>query len=140
MAELVITAANFRNINCAEEILVAGETMSRGQYVYKDSQTQKVWLAQRDGQQFEARVHGVVTADVAAGQRVAVARPGGDIEPGGTLAAGFAYYLGGAAARGTVEQSGLSIPASTHYGTVVFLAKTTARARLLCEASDAAAA
>lgn len=140
MAELSITAGNFRNINCGTAKTIAGEAIARGQYIYIDSVSGKAWLAQRDGQAFEARVAGVAEGDVAAGQQVTYLLPGGDFVPGGTLAASFAYYLGGATARGTVEQSGASIPASTHYGTVVFIAKSTTVARLICVASDAVAA
>jgi hypothetical protein len=140
MAELTITAGSFRNINCGTAKAIAGEAMTRGQYIYIDSVSGKAWLAQRDGQAFEARVAGVVTGDFAAGQEITYLLPGGDFVPGGTLAAAFAYYLGGATARGTVEISGASVPASTHYGTIVFLAKSTTVARLVCIASDAVAA
>lgn len=140
MAELSITAGNFRNINCGTAKAIAGEAMTRGQYIYIDSVSQKAWLAQRDGQAFEARVAGVVAGDVAAGQEVTYLLPGGIFEPGGTLAAGFVYYLGGTTGRGTVEQSGATIPASTQHGTVVFIAKSTTRAQLICVASDAVAA
>lgn len=135
---LSVTAANVKNINCATRTLKAGETITQGQYVYVDESTGKAWLAQCDGAEIEAKVGGMALDSVLAGQDLVIALPGGVIEPGGTLSAGFDYLL--SATPGAIEVSGAALPATTTYGTHVLVALSTTRARLICIASGVKAA
>lgn len=93
MADLTITAASVvAGTNSQQETGTAGEAITAGQVVYRDS-TRKWKLADSDSDTDAARrATGIALNGAAANQPITVHRSG-DITIGATLTAGTAYYL-----------------------------------------------
>lgn len=95
MANLSITAANvLAGDNAVRESGTAGETITAGQVVYKDSTTGRYKLADNNSATAEARVaRGIALNGAANGQPLQILRSG-DITIGATLDTNEgAYYL-----------------------------------------------
>ncbi len=94
MADLTITAANVvAGANATKESGTAGETITAGQAVYKDSTTGKYMGADSNSGTVEARqARGIALHGASNNQPLTIQR-GGDITIGATLTAGTAYYL-----------------------------------------------
>lgn len=94
MANLTITAASV--VGGSERTRVsgtAGETITAGQAVYRNSTTGKWMLADSNAATAEARAAiGIALNGAAVNQPVAVQKSG-DVTIGATLTAGLAYYL-----------------------------------------------
>jgi len=98
MTDLVITAASVvAGSNAIKENGVAGETITAGQVVYRDSSTGSYKLADTDSATAESRTpRGIALNGAASGQPLAIIRSG-DVTIGATILAGVAYYLSGTA-------------------------------------------
>lgn len=98
MADVTITAANVvPGANARTVQGVAGETLTAGQAVYKETASGKWKKADADSATAEVRqAKGVCVTGSSLNQPVVV-QTGGDITIGGTLTAGAGYYLSGAA-------------------------------------------
>jgi hypothetical protein len=94
MADISITAANvLAGSNARKENGTAGETITAGQFVYRDSSTGKYMKADADATTAAARTpRGVALNGASDGQPLQIARSG-DVTIGGTLTAGVTYYL-----------------------------------------------
>jgi len=93
MADISITAANVvAGSNATKESGTAGETITAGQMVYKDS-TGKYMKADNDSATAEARQARGVALHGASNNQPLTIQKAGDVTIGGTLTAGTAYYL-----------------------------------------------
>lgn len=94
MVDLSITAANVvAGSNASKESGIAGEAITAGQPVYKDSTTGKYMKADSNSATAEARQpRGIALHAASANQPLAI-QTSGDITIGATLTAGTAYYL-----------------------------------------------
>lgn len=98
MADISITAANVvKGSNAVTEDGTAGETITAGQFVYRDSSTGKYMKADADAATAAARTpRGVALNSASDGQPLEIQKSG-NITIGGTLTAGVTYYLSGTA-------------------------------------------
>lgn len=94
MTDLSITAASVvAGSNANTELGTAGETITAGQVVYRDSTTGKYMKADNNSATAEARVPRGVALNGAALNQPLVIQKSGDITIGASLTAGAAYYL-----------------------------------------------
>jgi hypothetical protein len=94
MADLTITAANVvAGSNASKESGTAGEAITAGQAVYKDSTTGKYMKADSNSATAEARQARGIALHAASNNQPLTIQKGGDITIGATLTAGVAYYL-----------------------------------------------
>ena len=92
MTDLTITAASvIASSGAIKDSGIAGETITAGMVVVKDSATKKFYKADANVASL-AHALGIALNGAAAGQPLVVAKSG-DITIGATLVAGTAYYL-----------------------------------------------
>lgn len=94
MADLSITAANvIAGANNRQQTVVAGETITAGQPVYRDASTGKYLKADANAASAAAReATGIALNGASNGQPLTI-QTSGQITIGGTMTAGIAYYL-----------------------------------------------
>lgn len=94
MADLTITAASvIKGSNATTEVGTAGETITAGQVVFKNTSTGKYELADCDSATAaERQPRGIALNGASDGQPLVIMRSG-DVTIGATLTAGTAYYL-----------------------------------------------
>lgn len=98
MADLTITAASvIAASDSSNRGGTAGETITAGKAVYKNSTTNKYMLADSDSATAEARQASAIALNGASDGQPIQVLSGGDITIGATLTAGTAYYLSGTA-------------------------------------------
>lgn len=94
MSDISVTAGSvLKYTGATTENGTAGETVTAGQLVYKNSsQSNKFYKAQHDGTSSEATLYGIALNGASDGQPLQV-QTAGDVNPGGTVAVGTIYCV-----------------------------------------------
>lgn len=128
MADLSVTEANVKpGAGITETRYTAGETLTAGQPVYKDSSDGKLYKATAAGSASQADVIGIVTAGNAADQPVLATGKTGTLK-GMSTTEGLFYCLSGTAG-GISPHTDATTPASSEYA--VFIGTGDADGNLL---------
>lgn len=123
MTDISVTAASVvRGSNAITEDGIAGETITAGQMVYRDSSTGKYMKADADAATAAARnPRGIALNGASDGQPLQI-QTKGDVTLNAVLTAGTSYYLSGATAGGIAP---LADVGSGEYYVLIGLAKST---------------
>ena len=127
MADLAITAANvLKGANAVFQAGIAGATITAGQPLYLDSNTNTYKLADADASAAAATVVGVSLNGASSGQPVSINFSDDDFTTGGTMTVGAIYILSNNAGGVTLASS----LTTGWYPNVVYIAKSTTKAVL----------
>lgn len=94
MAAITVTAGNVApSSGTRYRTVVAGESVTQGQPVYRKSSDNRYYKAD-NGAQASARAAGIALDAASAGQPMVIAITGSTLNIGGTVTVGAAYYVG----------------------------------------------
>ncbi len=125
MADISVTAANvLAGSTATTELVTAGDTLTAGMILYKDTADENKYKKARANASGTAAGDGIALHSAASGQPILVAKPqrGGDINLGATLAVGTIYVVSAGAAGGIAPLTDLS---SGHYPVIIGVATTS---------------
>lgn len=128
MAAISVTAANVARVSGEVATgFLAGATITAGQYVYVDTNgaVQVATNATATGSAYGASTYGVALNGGGSGQPIAILKPGGVVNIGGTVAVGKIYALGTAGGFIPVDDI-----AGSEYITVAGIGLTAANIQL----------